>query len=236
MSASKTAVTTRSVKRPAVATDPVVQEALQVTWLLKGNLKNVQIAYIRVGKLLARVRDEKLWAALKHVTIEDYAEARLQLGHTSLYRYLRVHDWIVEFHKEWLEPKPKGFIPELADVADLIWIENELAKKDLDPAKRAALEALRQKALEGRLRSHDLDPFRKGKPVGDAGLRAFVSKLRLLRKRGRELATLPPEVLAHLDAAIDLLANANALQTAGMELFDTPSGRRPAPKSSTVSC
>jgi len=215
MSASKTVVTTRSVKRPAVVVDPVVREALQVTWLLKGDLKNVQIAYIRVGKLLARVRDEKLWAALKHATIEEYAEARLRLGHTSLYRYLRVHDWIVEFHKEWLEPKPTGFIPELADVADLIWIENELARKDLDPARRAALEALRQKALEGRLRAHDLDPFRKDKH-GDAGLKAFVSRLRLLRNRGAELATLPPDVLAHLDAAIELLAKANTRQTTGV--------------------
>ena len=44
-------------KRMQPVTIPIVQEALQVTWLLKGNLKNVQISYIRVGKLLAQVRD-----------------------------------------------------------------------------------------------------------------------------------------------------------------------------------
>ncbi len=44
----------------------VVQEALQVTWLLKGHLKNAQLAYSRVGMLLARVRDEKLYAAIRH--------------------------------------------------------------------------------------------------------------------------------------------------------------------------
>lgn len=53
---------------------PLVQEALQITWLLKGGLKNVQIAYIRVCKLLADVRDRKLWAELKHPDIEHYAE------------------------------------------------------------------------------------------------------------------------------------------------------------------
>jgi hypothetical protein len=53
--------------------------ANQVTFRLKGDLKNAQIAYIRAAKLLARVRDEKLWQALRFPTIEEYAAKRLQL-------------------------------------------------------------------------------------------------------------------------------------------------------------
>jgi hypothetical protein len=58
----------------------VVQEALQVTWVLKGHLKNAQIGYIRVGALLVQVRDKKLYIALGHADLEDYADKRLQLG------------------------------------------------------------------------------------------------------------------------------------------------------------
>ena len=62
------------------------QEALQITWQLKGNLKNAQLAYLRVGALLTKVRDKNLYSELKHPSMEDYAEKRLQLGKTSLYR------------------------------------------------------------------------------------------------------------------------------------------------------
>src|SRR5438034_5146361 len=90
------------------------QRAVQVTFVLKGHLKNVQVAYIRVAALLARVRDEKLYRALGHVTMDEYADARLGLQHAQLYRYLAVYDWIREFHRPWLERRPRGFIPELA--------------------------------------------------------------------------------------------------------------------------
>ncbi len=60
-----------SVANPA-APKAVVQEALQVTWLLKGNLKNAQLAYLWVGTLLAQVRDKQLCAALGHTDLEDY--------------------------------------------------------------------------------------------------------------------------------------------------------------------
>ena len=63
---------------------------------------------------------------------------------------------MAEFHKDWLEPHPKGFIPELNDTADLMWIETELAKKDLDPTKRAGLEELRKKAMNGQLMENAL--------------------------------------------------------------------------------
>jgi hypothetical protein len=50
------------------------QIANQVTFVLKGHLKNARIGYIRAASLLARVREEKLWKALGHATIEEYAE------------------------------------------------------------------------------------------------------------------------------------------------------------------
>src|SRR5438132_14034974 len=86
------------------------QRAVQITFVLKGHLKNVQVAYIRVAALLARVRDEKLYRALGHATMDDYAAARLGLQHAQLYRYLAVYDWIREFHRPWLARRPKGFI------------------------------------------------------------------------------------------------------------------------------
>jgi len=197
---------TPSVKKEPKPKTPA-QEALEVTWLLKGNLKNAQIAYIRIGILLARVRDEKLYTALKHPDMESYAEERLQLGRSSLYKYLQVHDWMVEFHPKWLEPKPEGFIPDLADAGDLIWIEKELAKGDLKPETRTALEGLQKKAMEGRLREGDLKPHLQRQNTAVAGLKAYLSKLRLLRKRAAGLASMPPEVISCLDRAIEILKN-----------------------------
>jgi hypothetical protein len=78
------------------------QIANQVTFVLKGHLKNARIGYIRAASLLARVREQKLWKALGHATIEEYAEGRLGLGRTSLYRYLQVHDWLRDYHPAWL--------------------------------------------------------------------------------------------------------------------------------------
>lgn len=205
------------------------QEALEVTWTLKGHLKNVQIAYIRVGALLAKVRDKELYKALHHENMESYAEQRLNLGRASLYRYLQVYDWISEFHKEWLEPKPKGFIPELSDVADLIWIEQKLAQKNLAAKTRAELEELRAKALDGRLRKGDLDEWRRRGRGGEQALKSFLSKVRFLRKRGSELASMPSEAITHLDAAIEIIRNALALQRAGHDLTEAEN-KTPAPK------
>ena len=218
----KGATNSQAVKKPQTNVPPIVQEALQVTWLLKGGLKNVQLAYIRVGKLLAQVRDRKLWEALKHPDIESYAQERLQLGRSSLYRYLQVYDWMVECHKDWLEPHPKGFIPELSDAADLMWIEGELAKKNLEPEKRAALEALRQKGLNGQLKDSDVAKYRRQASPTDAGLKTLLSKLRALRRTAAQLAAMPPEAVADLDAAIHVIEKAVA--TAGK-------GRRPSAES-----
>ena len=36
------------------------QRANQITFVLKGHLKNVQVAYVRAAAMLAMVRDEKI--------------------------------------------------------------------------------------------------------------------------------------------------------------------------------
>lgn len=190
----------------------VVQEALQVTWVLKGHLKNVQVAYLRVGALLSQVREKKLYAALRHANLEQYAEERLRLGRASLYRYLQVYDWVREFHPEWLEPKPKGFIPDLNDVADLMWIERKLAGKGLSRQAKTELEALREKALKGRLRETDLDGWRQRKRRGDEGLKSLLASMRSLRRRGSQLKDMPAEAIKHLDSAIEIIRNALASQ------------------------
>jgi len=204
----------RSKKARATAAKTPVQEALEITWVLKGHLKNAQISYLRVGGMLQRVRDRNLFAALGHATLEDYAEQRLRLGRTSLYKYLQVYEWVAEFHPEWLQPKPKGFIPDLSDVADLIWIEKELKRKDLTAQARTELEALRAKALDGRLKKSDLDSWqRRGGRAAD-GLKSFLSKVRLLRKRGSALTDMPAEAISHFDAAIEIIGNAMAVRKA----------------------
>ena len=70
----------RAVKRTSVMTEEekaAQKMALQTTLVLKGTLKRVQLMYLRVGELLVKVRDEKLYAALKYVDMESYASERL---------------------------------------------------------------------------------------------------------------------------------------------------------------
>jgi hypothetical protein len=201
------------------ATGDAVQKALQLTWVLNGNLKRAQLMFIRIGTMLAQVRDQKMYVDLKHPDIEDYALQRLRLGRSSLFRYLQIHDWLAAFHKEWLVPSPKGYVPDMAAAGNLMWIEYTLAGKTLTAARRARLEALHKLALDGRLKKADLDAFRRDSHGPGDGLKAFLTNLQRLRSRGAELATLPPEVMPHLDAAIDLLCNARTLDLAGIQLM-----------------
>lgn len=227
----------KSTKTKSAASKPktAVQQALEVTWVLKGHLKNAQISYLRVGAMLRRVRDEKLYSALGHADIESYAEARLHLGRTSLYRYLKVYDWVSVNHKEWLEPKPKGFIPDLSDVADLIWIEQKLEEKNLNAKTRAALEELKKKALAGELKKRDLSGLRKrGKTEGEDGLKTILSQLRSVRRRGAQLASMPPEVISGLDGLIETLKNAITVHVAGLHIIGPEKGGALARFSSAV--
>jgi len=80
------------------------QRAVQITFVLKGHLENVQIAYIRATALLAKVRDEKLYRALQHDSMESYAAERLGLQRAALYRFLQIYGWVRQCHPEWLAP------------------------------------------------------------------------------------------------------------------------------------
>ncbi len=183
-------------------TPSAAQRAVQVTFVLKGHLKNVQISYLRAATLLAKVRDERLYAALRHDSLESYASARLGLGRASLYRYLQIHDWAREFHPKWLDRKPKGFIPELTDAYALMWIDRRLADPGLDPELRRKLEAMRAKALAGRL-SHGEFQKVQGQANKDVSpLRSLLSALRAARRRAARVGHLPAEILRDLDTFI----------------------------------
>jgi hypothetical protein len=205
--------TTKKPVMPKSEKQMAAQEALQTTWLLKGSLKNAQLSYLRVGKLLALVREKKMWETLGHPSIEDYAGKRLQLGRSSLFKYMGVYDWTLKNHPEWLQPKPKGFIPDLSDVANLIWIDQELARKNLSPKKKAALSSLQEKALTGKLQQGEIKQVRA---KNRNPFKALTSTLLRARKVASQLSNTPPEVVSHLDAAITLLQHATTLAQCGI--------------------
>ena len=202
--------------RKAAAPPTAAQEAHRVTWRLKGDLKRAQRAYIRIGEQLVQVRDRKLFEALKHPDMEDYAAQRLGLGRSSLYKYIQVYDWVAKCHPEWLERKVKGFIPDLSDVAGLMWIDSELSRPDLDTNRRAALATLEKKGRNGRLSQKDITALRRQGKKSPSSLKSVLSKLRSIRKQSAALVDMPAEGLAHLDALIEILKNDHALQVAGI--------------------
>jgi len=188
------------------------QLANQMTFLLKGYLKNVQLSYIRAAAMLARIRDENLYRALEHDGMESYAQQRLGLRRASLYRYLQIYDWLRKSHPAWLAKHPKGFIPELTDAYGLMWIEERLADEHLAPEMRKELEALRRKALSGKLTQRELDEFRKRGREHRDSLTAVNASLRAVRKR---LGALPvsPALLQELDLFLDHLKAASGAVT-----------------------
>ena len=99
-----------------------------------------------------------------------------------------------------------------------------MAKGTLDPKRRAALEALRQEGLDGSLTRAELNTFRKHGRSADASLKAYLSALRQMRKRGGELAGVPPEVLNHLDSAIAILPNHRPITLARFRECPIPAG------------
>lgn len=211
----------RSTQKPKSAKQLALQEALQVNWELQGCLKNVQIAFLRAAKLLVRMRDEKLYLRMNHPTLEEYAREHLRLERSSLYKYLRVHDWVKANHPEWFDPKPGMFIPELTDIADIVRIEKELKKEDLSPEKKKALVGLRDEALKGRLRDGAVAALRKGSGGSrKAGFKRLLSKLRAAREVAVELSFVTPDIVAQIDAAIGMVKNLMAVKTASFERLD----------------
>ena len=178
------------------------QRAVQITFVLKGHLKNIQLAYLRAAALLARMRDEKLYRALKHESLEDYADVRLGLQRAALYRYLQIYDWVREFHPAWLARRPKGFIPELTDAYALMWIERRLRDPHLGEALRAELEAMRRKALAGRLSSREFEELRHRGRKRETSLGSLLTGLRVLRRRAATGADVPGAILEGLDGLI----------------------------------
>jgi hypothetical protein len=196
------------------------QRAAQLTWQLKGDLKNLQIARLRVAAMLARFRDERLYADLGCEDMEHYAKDRLKLSRESLYKYLRVYDWVKAHQPAWLEQHPKGFIPELSDIVDLAWIEKELADKNITEDRKDELLMLRSKAAKGELVQKDLGALRRRASKPAKSLRAFLSALRALVRRAAKLVRMPPEVIEHLEAAVSILENRDAIDVAGLEIIE----------------
>jgi hypothetical protein len=178
------------------------QIANQITFRLKGDLKNAQIAYIRAAKLLAQVRDEKLWQALRFQTIEEYAAKRLQLQRSALYHYLQIHDWLRRFHPSWLAQKPKGFIPDLTEASALMWIDRYLEAKNPPEALRKELEAMRRKALSGALTDREFRALRDRLRGSIPPLRAILRRMKSLRRAAVRVPRFPADALASLDASI----------------------------------
>ncbi len=185
------------------------QRANQITFALKGDLKNVQISYLRAARRLAAIRDGALYRALKHATMEDYAKEELGLGRSSLFRYLQIYDWVRKAHAGWLAKHPKGFIPDLAEAGELMWIENALENSHLAPEMRAALEGMRKKALAGKLTESEFEKFRRQGEKHRDSLTAIAASARALRRRLAALPGAPPALLAELDAFLDHLKSAS---------------------------
>jgi len=185
------------------------QRANQITFALKGDLKNVQISYLRAGSRLAKIRDEKLYRALKYDTIEDYAKEELGLKRSSCFRYLQIHDWVAKSHPRWLAKHPKGFIPELTDASELMWIEHELENEHLGAETRAALEKMEKKALAGKLTQNEFEKFRKQGEERHDTLGAIAASLVAIRRRATALGDFPPAALSELDVLLNLLKSAS---------------------------
>lgn len=211
-----------TVKRVLSEEGALAQSANQITWRLLGDLKNIRKMYLNICVLLAKVRDEKLYAALHFPDMEAYARQRLNLGKSSLYNYLMIHDWAANKHPDWLNPKTKGPKLDFSDVGDLMWIEKELSQPDITESQKTKLQQLQQKAMEGNLKRTEVRELKKPANTVKDGIKNLISKIRLIRKRADELANCPPEAIEHLDTAIEILNNASAMEVARLDILSTP--------------
>ncbi len=178
------------------------QVAHQLTWRVMGDLKRIQLTYIRVAIDLVKIRDEGHWKALRHPSIEDYAQKRLRLGRTSLYHYLQIHKWLKRDHPAWLAPKPKGFIPALTGASSLMWIENYLHDKRPSDTVRKELEATRRQALRGALTDDQFRALRARIHATVEPLKAMLARLRSLRREADRVPRFPAAARAALEEAI----------------------------------
>ncbi len=91
-----------------------------------------------------------------------------------------------------------------------MWIERRLRDPRLPAAARAELEALRAKALAGRLTAAEFRAMRARMRGTVAPLRALVARLRALRQAAGRAAGVPPAALDALDGALHHLEAALA--------------------------
>jgi len=136
-----------------------------------------------------------------------------------------IHDWAAKKHPDWLDPKAKGPKLDFSDVGDLMWIEKELSQPDLTESKQAKLKELQQKAMEGNLKRAEVRVLRKPTNTVQNSLKNVISKLKLVRGRAAELANMPREALQHIDAAIEILANENAIRVACLDFIKEPDAK-----------
>jgi hypothetical protein len=222
MAKSKSKSASGKPAKPKTAKQLAAQEAIQVTWELKGCLKKVQLTFLRAAKLLARVREEKLYLPMKHATIEEYAQEHLRLEKSSLYKYLRVYDWVKAKHPDWLEKTPEGDMPDLNDIADAIQIDKELARTNLDPDKRKTLDDMQKRAEKGELSKRELSELRKGtRRTTKQGLKGLLSKFYAARRQVAGMKALPPDILVDTDALIGKLKSLMAHDVAGFHRLNT---------------
>ena len=185
-----------------------VQLALQVTFFLKGDLKRERKLFILIASKLARIRDEQMWKALKHPSIEDYAQKRLQMERTSLYHYLQIHKWLERDHPAWLGKKPKGFIPGLTGSSALMWIENYLHDKQPTGVVREELESMRRQALRGTLTDKEFRALRRKIRPTVAPLRGALRRMESLRDDADHIDGFPAAARKALEEAIRAIEEA----------------------------
>lgn len=198
-----------------------VQEAGKITGDIVCSLQRVRKEFLKVGQLLTDVRDRKIHETLHH-DMESYAAEHLDLSPASMYRYMKVYAWVREKHPEWLVPGAR--IPDMSAIAGLIWVDQQLEKKDLAPSRKDALEAVKEKAKDGKLPRKELRAFMRRSNSSDKAQRKYLAKLRALRREGTK-REIDPKVLAFLDQAISTMENDLVAETAGLGVIDVP---RPA--------
>jgi hypothetical protein len=199
-----------------------VHEAGMITGQLKAKLKNATTTFLDIGALLVQVRDRKLYEPLHDASLEIYANKRLDLCRSSLYGYIRVYEWVKQKHPEWLVRPLKGRVPNLTTISDLMWIDEELAKKDLKPEMKAKLLELEKKALAGKLSRSELQALRKRSRGAKEGVQVAIKYLQRARRQVTQSANPSTLALEHIDAAVNALKNQMVLVTAGLRLDEEP--------------
>lgn len=221
----KTATKTSTKSAPKKQKSPAqiaVQEAGAITGRILGDLQNARKTFLRIGQLLTIVRNKKYFVTLHHQTIEEYADKRLGLSRRSLYRYLQVYAWALEHHKEWLETPTKVRIPDLDEIEGLVWVEQELARKNLPASRKTELHDTQQKALAGNLTSRELKDLRKSASSKPANvIPKLIADTRALKNRyAKTKSESARNCLPLFDQILNLMQNDLVVETAGLGILD----------------